>query len=487
MGRRKKRMDPFEVEITHLGKGGVGVGLAPDGAPVKVRPGPPGSRIAVVPMGKRKGMWSARRVEMVRRPSAYAEPKCGAFGVCGGCTLQELQLQAQREAKVDAAMVDIETAWGHSIPDEVVIHGVRGTEQAYGTRNKVEISFGPSRFLREEEHRAGAPIDGRWMGFHAPGRFDRIADTERCWLMSDAANKLFSTLRGAILADDDQPLWNARTHEGVWRHALIREGRNTGELLVALYTTSAADDEAVARVADRLMETSLPEGVRLVGVLHIHNDGVADVARGDVARVWGQEHLVEHLMGVDFQLSTQSFFQTSTEGAEVLYRTVGEAVGESRGLLLDLYCGTGSIGLVLSDRAKRIVGVEEVASAVDDARRNAARLGVNAEYVLGKVEDTLDVFAGEEDVVAVVDPPRVGLHPKVARRLANWGGDTLIYVACKAGSLGRDAAILEAGGWTLKALWTVDLFPQTGHLEVVGRFERQSKALGEGAASPAED
>ena len=181
----------------------------------------------------------------------------------------------------------------------------------------------------------------------------------------------------------------------------------------------------------------------------------------------------EDLLGVRFDLSRESFFQTSTEGAEVLYRTVGEAVGEARETLLDLYCGTGSIGLVLADRARRILGVEEVEAAVADARKNAERAGVEAKYVASKLEDALDVLEGLDDVVAVVDPPRVGLHPKVAKRLAAFSCDTLVYVACKPGSLGRDAAILCEGGWTLTDLWPVDLFPQTGHCEVVGRFVRR--------------
>lgn len=472
MSRRRKRLGPFEVEITHLGKGGSGVGLAPDGKPVRVRPGPPGSRLAVVPSGRKKGTWIARRLARIRPPADGVAPPCVAFGVCGGCTLQELSLSAQRRHKAAAALADITAAWGRDLPDGVVIHDIRGTDAAYGTRNKVELSFGPRRYLREADHRAGAPIDGRWLGFHAPGRFDRVADTDRCWLISDAANALFTTLRRAVLVDDTQPLWDARAHTGVWRHALLREGGNTGEHLVALYTTSQADPAAVERVVHALQATPLPDGHRLVSVLHILNDGVADVARGEVARTWGRGHLVEHLMGVDFDLSPVSFFQTTTQGAEVLYRTVGEAIGEARGTLLDLYCGIGSIGLVLADHAERVIGVEEVPEAVEDARRNAARAGLDATYTTARMEDALDVLQGLDDAVAVVDPPRVGLHPRVARRLAVWRGDTLVYVACKPASLGRDAAVLAEGGWRLTDLWPVDLFPQTGHLEVVGRFVR---------------
>jgi len=474
--RRKKRLGPFEVEITRLGKGGAGEGTAPDGKPVRVRPGPPGARLRVVPMGRKKGTWIARRLARIRPAADGAEPPCAAFGVCGGCTLQELTLPAQRRHKTRAALADIEAAWEQAIPESVTVHPTRGTTDAFGTRNKVELSFGPRRFLREADHQAGHPIEGRWLGFHAPGRFDRVADTERCWLMGEGANALLTTLRRAILEQDTQPLWDARAHTGVWRHALIREGKNTGELLLALFTTSQASADAVERVVQALLSTPLPQGQTLVGVQHAHNDGVADVARGETVRTWGRQTLREELLGISFDLSRESFFQTSTDGARVLYETVGEAVSKGsnapRGTLLDLYCGTGSIGLVLADRARRIVGVEEVASSIADARSNADRTGVDATYLHAKVEDALDVFDATEDVVAVVDPPRVGLHPSVTRRLSSWQGHTLIYVACKASSLGRDLPTLTQGGWRLTDLWPVDLFPQTGHMEVVARLSR---------------
>jgi 23S rRNA (uracil1939-C5)-methyltransferase len=456
---------PFETEIEHLGDRGVGVGRSPDGRAVHVRGAPPGARVAVQVFHRSKGVLQARRTTLIRPAAGHAEPRCAVFGLCGGCVLQELRLDAQRRAKVAWA---VEAA---GAGPEVVVHPVRGTAGAYGTRNKVELSFGVRRWLDEAERAADLPIEGRFLGFHAPGRFDRVVDTERCELISERANAVLATLRRVTLHDGAAPPWDVRTHQGTWRHAVLREGFATGELLVALTTSPAADEAEVATVAEALLATPL-EGGEVVGVVWQVNAGVADVARGEVQRVWGRDTITEVLGDVPFRLSPSSFFQTSTEGAVALYDAVGEALGEG-GTLVDLYCGTGAIGLYLASRHARIVGIEEVAPAVEDARANAAALGVEATYVVGKVEDaltTLDAVPGPRRLV--VDPPRAGLHPKVARALAAAHADVLVYVACHPPSLGRDAALLAEGGWRLTDLWPVDLFPQTGHLELVGRFVR---------------
>jgi 23S rRNA (uracil1939-C5)-methyltransferase len=211
--------------------------------------------------------------------------------------------------------------------------------------------------------------------------------------------------------------------------------------------------------------------VDAAGVQWRVNAGVADVARGEVIEARGADAIEERLGDVTFRLSPTAFFQTSTAGAKVLYDAVGEALGRG-GTLLDLYCGTGAIGLYLASRFDRVVGVEENAESVEDARANAVRNGIPATFRAARVEDALDEIRGGDGVRIVVDPPRAGLHPKVAKKLADTAADALVYVACNPASLGRDALVLAEGGWRMRELWTVDLFPQTGHVEVVARFVR---------------
>jgi 23S rRNA (uracil1939-C5)-methyltransferase len=219
---------------------------------------------------------------------------------------------------------------------------------------------------------------------------------------------------------------------------------------------------------DALAE-ALPE---VTGVCWYVNDRVADAAIGACRAVLRGEPFIEEVLGeLRLRLSVESFFQTNSAGARILYDLVGEVVG-SGNRLLDLYCGTGSIGLYLADRVQEVIGVELVESAVADARENAARAGIShARFIAGPVEQ---VAEGLEADVVVVDPPRAGLHPKAARWLAGLAGaQVLIYVACNPVSLARDREILEEGGWELTDVWTVDLFPQTGHMEAVARFVRR--------------
>ncbi len=468
---RRKFLEPFEVRIERLGRNGVGVGTAPDGAPVNVRPAPPGSVVRVVPQGKRKGVWSGRRVELVERPAGYRSPVCPVFGLCGGCALQELDLEHQRSFKQAFALEELASV----VAAGPVVHPIRGVDRAEGYRNRVEFSFGTRRYLSETDHQGGGAIEGRWLGFHAPGRFDRVVDTDTCALVGPASNQVLTEVRAHALHPDAPPPWDSRAHQGFWRHLLVRESR-LGELLVGVFTAPGGDVEvgAVDRLATALMALRL-DSAAVVGVVWVENGGVADVAQGAVRQIWGRDHLREQLGDVSFRLSLSSFFQTSTEGASILYDTIGEALGSaSGGTLYDLYSGTGAIGQYLAQRFSRIVGIEENPAATSDAARNAEENGVaHAEYRAARVEDALEHLPREGTRCAlVVDPPRVGLHPRVVSALAQASADVLVYVACHPASLGRDAVALQAGGWRPTDVWTVDLFPHTGHVEAVVRFVR---------------
>lgn len=477
MGRRRYT-PPFELEITHLGPKGVGVGQGPDGTPVEVKPAPPGGRILFAPQRKHRGRWQGRRVSLVRPPEAYQEPPCEVFGLCGGCVLQELSLDAQRAAKWEYALREVAEPLSLTVEglrQAVEVHPIRGRDAAFHYRNKVELSFGNKQMLTQEAFDAREPIGGRFLGFHAAGRYDRIADVSRCWLISEAANALLTRVREMALAEGQPEPWDNREHKGFWRHLMLREGSATGQLLLALYTAPAQDEaeaQAVEALAEALMALPLPNEVKLVGVLWYENDGVADVTQGALRQTWGEGQFDERLGITQFRIAPETFFQTSTSGAVLLYDTIAEALGDRGGALFDLYCGIGSIGLYLAGQFTHLIGVDEVEASVQRARENAMRNGVGkAAYHAAKMEDALSVLdEAEGERCFVVDPPRAGLHPKVVRTLAQTPGDALVYVACHPASLGRDAAILQLGRWRLQTLWTIDLFPQTGHVEMVGLF-----------------
>lgn len=471
MGRRRRYLEPFECEITGLGPRATGLGTAPDGKPIRVKGAAPGTRVLVRVTGRKRGVWSGRRERTIRRPASGSEPRCAIFDLCGGCQLQEIDPDAQRLAKEAFALAEIGVGLELTeaqVRERFTVHPIREASAPWGYRNKVELSFGSSRYLSEADHAAGLPIDGRFLGFHAPGRFDRVVDAERCELIDEPANAIVAAVRRHALAETAPPPWNTREHTGFWRHLVLRQGQRTGERVVLLIT---APDTFEAEPTVEALATELLALDEVIGVQWRVNGGVADVARGEVFRTWGRVEWTERLGSVTFQLRPEAFFQTSTPGAEVLYDCVGEALGQSGGTLLDLYCGIGSIGLYLSDRYDRIEGIEEVEGAVLDARKNAEANGVDGTWRSDKVEAALEAIRGGESVDLVVDPPRAGLHPKVAKTLASTRARSLVYVACNPASLGRDAALM-AEGWRLVELWTVDLFPHTGHVEAVGRFER---------------
>ncbi len=481
MGRRKQRSEQvFEVEVTALGRKGIGLATAPDGDPIEIRGIPPDTLVEVRARRKRKGLWEAVPLRVLRPPAAATLPRCAVFESCGGCTLQGLELHAQRSAKQRYALDEIARAMNLSseaLAQQVTIHPTRGPEDAYAYRNKVELTFGALRYLNKNDLDTGIPFDGRYLGFHAPGRFDKIVDAPRCELITEPANQLLALVRQYALHPDAPPTWDPRSHTGFWRHLLLREGFASGEHLIGLYTAPAQtpqQEAAVLQLAEALQQLPLAYNHRLAGIVWFENASVADTAQGEIRQIWGRPWLHEHLGQISFQLSIQSFFQTSTHGAIILYDTINDAIQSSHRHLYDLYCGIGSIGLYLHQRFDQIIGLEEIPQAIDDARQNAQRNGIhNTAYHATRVEDALELLpATQHDHTFVVDPPRGGLHLNVANALARAPGDELIYVACHPASLGRDAVPLARGGWQLTQLWFVDLFPQTYHIEAIGRFER---------------
>ena len=451
----RKRLPPFDVTITGLAAGGVGLGEL-DGKPVHVRGAPVGSTVHVCPAGRRKGILRARRLHVVEAASNAVAPECGIFGLCGGCTLQEMPLEAQRREKESLAHREIGELTG------VRVHPVEGGRQAYGYRNKVELSFGTKRYLSEEDMAAGLPFGGRYLGFHAAGRFDRIVEPSPCALISEALSQVVEEVRAHLKESRFEP-WDVRAHTGFWRHLVLRETQ-LGQRLAVFYTSEPPEGarEELVGLAEKL------SGV--TGVLWMVNPRTGDAAIGELREVLrGREWVEERLGRRHYKLSATAFFQTNTPGAEVLYDRIRSFAGEGK-RLLDLYCGVGSIGLHLAEDFEEIVGVEINEEAVRDAQKNAIANGVqNARYIAGPAREIVGTLNAD---VVVVDPPRVGLHPSVARWLADLHCERLIYVACKPSSLGRDRLLLEEGGWRLTQLGTVDLFPQTGHMEAVALFER---------------
>ncbi len=443
---RPSRGDELELTIDSLAYGGNGVARR-DGYVVFVQGAISGDRVRAVVTKSKRAYAEARAVEILQPGPARIPPVAHHPGAPWQVLGYERQLEVKQE-QVDDALRRIGKLDGFEL--EEIVPAV----EPWRYRNKLEYSFGAD------------PDDGHLVcGFHAPGRWNEIVDIDDCLLASEAVSAARSEIvewcRRSGLAPYDR-----RTGEGVLRNLVIREGRRTGQLQVRLVTTpTKLDTDALAQAssADALLWTRI--------------DSVAEVTQGgDTDLLTGVERIEEELGGMRFQISPHAFFQTNTEMAEQLYALATEAA-ELRGYerVYDLFCGIGTIGLLLAPRAAEVWGLELIEEAIADAITNARLNEIdNARFYAGDVRLALRELvskAGRPDVI-VVDPPRAGLSRKVVRRLIEASARRIVYVSCNPTTLAPNAAQLVEAGYTLTRVRPVDMFPQTPHIECVAVLER---------------
>ena len=468
--RRDRSRAIATIRVDGFSEHGTGTGLDERGNRWSVRYAVPGSLIRAG--GKPQAGTQLEALEAA--PGEQAAP-CGAFGICGGCQWQTMTLARQREEKLRMLNELLDGLGGRC-------GGISGAPEELGYRNKMEFTYGDMRFLPPAEHRAEKAGNettmertGRFLGFHAAGRFDRIVDLEECPLMSAAMNRSYRLIRTDTLASVWE-VWNPHRQIGFWRHLVLREGnggnnggKNDSTAIVATLHTMPTTPEQVEWIRSRAHTWGI-SGLRLIA-----GDSLADAIRGTPELLWGSAEIRERLGRVDYRLSADAFFQVNHAGAERLMEEVERMAGTGE-LLIDLYCGTGAIGLYLTaaGQFQRVTGVELNAAAVECARENAAANGLNAEFLCGAVEDLIrdGSLTIPEEATVIVDPPRSGLHRHALTMLKELRLKRLIYIACKPTSLLRDALELKDAGWSLDTWSAVDLFPQTGHVEVVGLFTK---------------
>ena len=262
-------------------------------------------------------------------------------------------------------------------------------------------------------------------------------------------------------------------HIGYLRHLLLRRGDTTGEILVNLVTTTQEEHD-LAPLVEKLL--ALPVEGKIVGILHILNDSLSDVVQSDETKIlYGQDYFYEKIMGLEFKITPFSFFQPNSRGAEVLYSTVREYIGDIHDMTVyDLFSGTGTIAQVLAPVAKQVIGVEIIEEAVEAAKENAERNGLhNCRFIVGDVFKVLDEIEEKPDVI-VLDPPRDGIHPKALPKILDYGVENIVYISCKATSLARDLEMIQARGYRVVKCTAVDQFCQTVHVETVCLLKKKA-------------
>ncbi len=469
-----KKGQEIELDIETLAFGGRGVAKA-NGFVVFVENAIPGQRVKARVYRKRKGFAEARALEVLQTALEEVEAKCPHFGECGGCRLQNLDYKAQLKYKHQQVVESLERLGGFTKPP--VLETLASPDQFY-YRNKMEYSFGRKRWVTKnevDEDAVSKPKDFA-LGLHIRGRFDKILDLDTCFLLSPESVEILNLVRVFVL-QTEIPAYSTKDHTGFWRHLVIREGKNTGERLINLVTAENPQHDNVIRE----LATKLTEKFKdITTVIQNINRGKAQIAFGDEERVlFGPGSIQDKIGDRTFQISANSFFQTNTKGAEILYNKVLEfADFKGDESVYDLYCGAGTISIYIADKVKEVVGFELIRSAVRDAKFNCQLNNVeNCLFVAGDLKDSLKVSLDNLEKYGrpstmIVDPPRAGMHENVVNAVVKLSPKKIVYVSCNPATFARDAKALCQAEYEVMKVQPTDMFPMTPHIELVSLLER---------------
>ncbi|NOY68875.1 MAG: 23S rRNA (uracil(1939)-C(5))-methyltransferase RlmD [Deltaproteobacteria bacterium] len=465
-----KKRDEIELEITGMAFGGRGI-TRHAGLAVFVDGAVPGDKVLARIIKKKKSYAEARALVIISPSSDRVDPPCPYSGSCGGCKWQFLSYGKQLEYKRQHVAEAIERIGGIS---GVPVHPVIGSEKIFGYRNKMEFSCADRRWLLPHELGdpdipPNIPIDFA-LGLHVPGTFHKVLDMDACLIMPDSGSHILKQA-GEWMKTSDLPPYGLRTQIGFWRFLMLRHSVAEDSWLVNIVTASEekAEIEAFAR---QLYESC----DNVATVVNNVTSRKSSVAIGEYERViTGPGVLSEKLGKYHFDISANSFFQTNTRGAEKLYDIVAK-FAELTGVetVVDLYCGTGTIAIWLSELAASVVGIEINESAVSDAMQNCEKNGIeNCRFICGDIREVISGLSIHPDVM-IIDPPRSGMHKDVVNAILSLAPARIVYVSCNPATLARDVELL-AESYDIAEIQPVDMFPHTFHIEAVARLEKKKE------------
>ncbi|MBA3829232.1 MAG: 23S rRNA (uracil(1939)-C(5))-methyltransferase RlmD [Taibaiella sp.] len=466
---RKKKQPLYNVKIDAYAAEGKSIAHLDDGKVLFVEGAIPGD-VVNVRIVKDKKKWAEGKITQLVTPSEKRViPFCQHFGLCGGCKWQMLPYPMQLEYKQQQVEDQLKRIGQIELP---AMQPIAGSDADKYYRNKLEFTFSKYRYRTTEELLLAGddilPIEPV-LGFHAPGLFDKVVEIHTCYLQKEPTNILLSTLRNYAEANQ-LPYYDYREHTGWLRNAVIRIA-TTGEILINIVLQH--EDKAKREALLDHVLANVPGITSLNYTINPKmNDSIYDL---EVICYSGKEYIEEKLEGYTFKISPKSFFQTNTRQAEVLYKATRDFAGlTGNEVLYDLYCGTGSIGIFCSAKAKKIIGIEVIGDAIKDAWENARMNNIeNCHYFTGDViEICTDAFFtehGRPDVI-ITDPPRAGMHEKLINQLLKIRAPKVVYVSCNPATQARDLQLLDSA-YKVTRLQPVDMFPHTHHIENVALLE----------------
>ena len=444
-----KKNDFIEVMINDIAFPNKGKGIVED-MPITVKNTIPGQKVMARITKKKNGNLEGELREILERSPLETEKGCSHFELCGGCSYQRISYKEENKIKENMVKKILDNAGISDYEFEGLLPAPE--EKAY--RNKCEFSFGDSE------------KDGDLaLGMRKRNSFYEVVTLKDCNIVDNDFLRIINTTL-EFFTENNIPFYHKKRHDGQLRHLVVRKAAFTGEILINLITTSdyTFNPEDYAKA---ILDTELSG--KIAGILHTINDSLADVVQSDETKIlYGNDYFYENLLGLKFKISAFSFFQTNSKGAEKLYSVVREYAGDTSGkVVFDLYCGTGTIGQIMSEGSKKVIGIEIVEEAVEAAKINAELNGItNCEFIAGDVLKKVDELEDKPDLI-IVDPPRDGINPKAILKIIDFGAEEIVYVSCKPTSLARDLQVFEANGYKTVKVKCVDMFPRTQHVETV--------------------
>ena len=467
MGRRKNLPLIENLEITGFAAEGKSIARY-NNLVVFVSSLVPGDEADVQIVRKRKKYLEGRTVKIIKKSNDRVTPFCSHFGMCGGCKWQILSYEKQLAFKQKQVADQLQRIAKTELPE---ISPIIGSKHQQYYRNKLEYTFSSSRWLSDEEIKSGTEIeDRRALGFHLPGKFDRVLPIETCYLQHDLSNEIRNRIREFTIQNDYE-YYNQREHTGMMRNLIIRNTQKGEWMVIIIF---AHDDPEKIESLMSMVASEFPSITSLLYVINTKkNDTINDQ---DILLFAGRDHIFENLGELTFKIGPKSFFQTNSLQAFELYKTALRfAYLKGEETLYDLYTGTGTIANFVASHCKKVVGIENVPDAIADARINSEINKIkNTEFIAGDIKDTLTPEFVEKyghPEVIITDPPRAGMHEDVVKTIIETAPERIVYISCNPATQARDIQLMSQG-YKVTAIQPVDMFPHTHHVENVIRLDR---------------
>ncbi len=474
---RKKKPFPVLENITITDVAAEGKALTRVGEMVVFVPfAVPGDIVDLQIKKKKHSYCEAEVVRFIKYSNVRATPKCEHFGVCGGCKWQNLPYEEQLKAKQKQVYDQLRRIGKVELPE---FQPIMGSVKTFEYRNKLEFGCCNKRWLTKEQVASGFKYDNmNGIGFHITGAFDKILPIEKCWLMDDTHNQIRNAIRDYAF-ENNLNFFDLRGQKGLLRDIIIRNS-NTGEWMVIVQFHY--DQEGDEQKAKALLQHVADRFPQITALMYVNNQKCNDtIGDQDVMVFKGNDHIFETMEGLKFKVGPKSFYQTNTDQAYLLYKVAREfaqLTGEE--IVYDLYTGTGTIANFVAHKAKKVIGIEYVPEAIEDAKVNSQVNGIeNTSFFAGDMKDILtDGFIAEHgrpDVI-ITDPPRAGMHPDVISVIMKARPKRIVYVSCNPSTQARDLQLLDAEYKVVK-VQPVDMFPHTPHVENVVLLELKNNEL----------